>query len=448
MYISRYIVTQDYNGEKLLFSTLTTAIVSLENDIYTSIFENREFEKHGQLVEQLRGMGFIHDDSFDEFRQLEDIRKFAYDKNNEQTLYYMITPTLACNARCYYCFEKEVHHKTMSAQVARNVADFIVANRGQKEILIQWFGGEPLLAPDVIDLISDRLIAEGMEFSAKITTNGYLLDDATMKKATSKWKVKTIQVTIDGLEEEYNRIKNYVYEKGESPFRVVLRNIRNALSYDIFMRIRINVDLRNIQQAQNIIAFLKKEFAAYPNCGVYFAPINESEDVMPAISDTFSGASEHPLLTMLNFEEGYAGLGQSRLFIAEQPTTWSEILMKYYIHPIPVSCFGSCKCSLSIDSKGDIYICHRYFGRGEQYSSGNVTTGMLDNDITLRFRDYRVPASCEKCNLLPICQGGCRYNREAYGEGQACVPSKGAIKQLIVRAVEEMNQLAAQKNGV
>jgi len=355
---------------------------------------------------------------------------------------------LACNARCYYCFEKGVHHETMTNETAEAVAKHIIDNRTDSEILIQWFGGEPLLAPEIISIICDRLNENDIKYSSKITTNGYLLTDDIMKKATNQWNVNTIQVTIDGLEEDYNRIKNYVYKNSESPFKKVINNIKNALSYDIFMRIRVNMDLKNIPQAQKIITYLKKEFSDYANCGVYFAPINEVEDIMPAISDEFLNEKEHPLLTMLNYEDGYAHLGQSRLFLLDKPSTWDEILLKYYLHPIPVSCFGSCKCSMSIDSKGDIYICHRFFGKGEKYISGNVKTGMIENEIVRRYRDYKLPESCEKCSLVPICQGGCRYNRDAYGDKQACVPSKGAINELILRALGEMESLSENNDEI
>ncbi len=440
MYISKYIVVQDYNGEKLLFSTLTTAIVSLENNIYDSIFEKQDFSNI-ELVSQLKEMGFIHEDSFDELKELEQIRMAAYSQNNNKTLYYMITPTMACNARCYYCFEKNTHHRTMSVETAKKVAEYIVSNRVDDEILIQWFGGEPLLATHIIDLICSKLNVENIKYTSKITTNGYLLDDDVMRRAIEAWKTNTIQVTIDGLEEEYNKVKNYIYDTSESPFEKVINNIKNALSYDVFIRIRVNVDLKNIHKAKEVIAFLKETFGEYTNCGVYFAPINGEENTVPAISDEFFGSKEHPLISMLNFEQGYANLGQSRLFVLDKPSTWDEILLKYYIHPVPVSCFGSCKCSLSIDSKGDFYICHRYFGKGGKYSSGNVSTGLIQNEIACKYRDYRIPPKCEQCNLLPICQGGCRYNRDVYGESQACVPSKGAIKQLILKAIEEMQAL-------
>ena len=44
---------------------------------------------------------------------------------------------------------------------------------------VTWFGGEPLLAPDVIKALSEKLMAlakeQGADYSAGIVSNGYLL---------------------------------------------------------------------------------------------------------------------------------------------------------------------------------------------------------------------------------------------------------------------------------
>lgn len=71
-------------------------------------------------------------------------------------------------------------------KMSASVQDDVVALAGRmldasrtKDIHVTWFGGEPLLAPDVIESLSGRLMAlaeeRGGRYEASIVTNGYLL---------------------------------------------------------------------------------------------------------------------------------------------------------------------------------------------------------------------------------------------------------------------------------
>ena len=70
-----------------------------------------------------------------------------------------ICPTMGCNFDCPYCFEGH-RPGVMSAEVQ----DDVVALAGRmleaseaRALLVTWFGGEPLLAPGVIESLSGRL---------------------------------------------------------------------------------------------------------------------------------------------------------------------------------------------------------------------------------------------------------------------------------------------------
>ena len=63
------------------------------------------------------------------------------------------------------------------------------------------------MATDVIDYISKKLVQNHIRFTSKITTNGFNLTKEIVERAIKYWHTNKIQVTIDGLFEEYNRIK-------------------------------------------------------------------------------------------------------------------------------------------------------------------------------------------------------------------------------------------------
>lgn len=86
----------------------------------------------------------------------------------------VICPTMSCNFRCPYCFEDRVSG-TMSQQVQDDIvalAGRLFDMSGARAIQVNWFGGEPLLAPDIIESLSGRLIALAKERGAT-NASGY-----------------------------------------------------------------------------------------------------------------------------------------------------------------------------------------------------------------------------------------------------------------------------------
>lgn len=433
---SKFIIKQPgfSEGSVLIFSTMTTSIIEIEEKIYNSIFVNEQYEEYAEEVNELIDMGFLISDEQNELDLLEKLRIQTLRANNSSPSYYIICPTTACNARCFYCFEKGAVQKRMDKNTALAVANFILENHDQEHLVIQWFGGEPLLEPEIITYITDILHDNNISFDSKIITNGYLLNDGNVKLAINRWNVKIIQITIDDLENEYNRIKDYVYND-VNPFNTVMENITRGLKAGINLRIRINFNPLEYDKAIRTVEYLKNRFGTYKNFFVYLAPIDSSE--IPPITDEFKDSNEHPLISLLNAEEDFCSFGNYDK-ATDESSQYDAILRKYYLTPIPTSCYGGCESSLTIDSMGNIFNCHRLLGYKE-YASGNVFTGRITNEISEYYSSpYITNDECNNCTLLPLCQGGCKYRGFKYGNKHACTLIKGAVKELIKRAAKEI----------
>src|SRR5262245_26459110 len=71
-------------------------------------------------------------------------------------LHLILLPTEACNFRCVYCYESFAYGR-MEPWVVQGVKNLLsnrVANLDQ--LKISWFGGEPLLALDIIESIHEH----------------------------------------------------------------------------------------------------------------------------------------------------------------------------------------------------------------------------------------------------------------------------------------------------
>lgn len=436
---SQFIVEQPGFSENsvLLYSTFTTSMVELEKKLYDDIFVRLQYATYPEETASLSEMGFLVADDVDELGFLESLRIKTLASNDDSPSYYIVCPTTGCNARCYYCFEKGAVQKKMSKETAQAVAEYIYKNHDPNNLVIQWFGGEPLLEPETISYIVDYLKSRGVNFDSKIITNGYLLNDDIVERAAHQWNVKIIQITIDDLREEYNRIKDYVYTDVD-PFDIVMQNIQRCLQAQINIRIRINFNPLEYDKAVRTVDYLKERFGGDPNFFVYLAPIDSTE--IPAITGEFGTSQKHPLIALLDAEKDFCSFGNYDKRV-ENGSKYDAILRKYYLSPIPTSCYGGCESSLTIDSLGNIFSCHRLLGH-EEFSSGNVFSGRAKNEIALYYANPIIDdENCNSCNLLPICQGGCKYREFKYGKEHACTSVKGAIKELIKRAAIEINEL-------
>ena len=75
-----------------------------------------------------------------------------------KSLRLIIMPTEQCNFRCQYCYESFKFGK-MSLEMQDAIINFVRKNIYKyTEVHLDWYGGEPLLAFDVIQYISENVL--------------------------------------------------------------------------------------------------------------------------------------------------------------------------------------------------------------------------------------------------------------------------------------------------
>lgn len=439
---SMFNISQPYKENILLYNTLTTSLVELSETLYVSVFINNDFSY--PEVASLYEMGFLVEDSCDEVKLMEKIRCDVIQHSSSKISNIIIAPTLECNAHCFYCFENGFRKGKMSIETADSLVEFLKEHWNGDKLGITWFGGEPLLASDVIDYVSTKLNENMINYSCKITSNGSLFDRNMAQKAIKLWHVEKVQITVDAVGEEYNRIKCYD-KKYEDPFSLVMQNVSDALSLGIKIKIRINFDPEKQDKALEIMNYLLKYFKDQSNLKIYFAPIDADNEIVKNISDDFIEYDEHPYISLIKFGRKhhlYRGFPDMEDDISSnQEHDTYGLLKKLKIYPSPINCYATCPNVFSIGPDGGIYKCHRVLGRKE-YVSGNVKTGIEDNDAYKLFCNTDLTYDeCKSCSILPICQGGCKINAQLYSGKGACAPSKGIIKDLVLLYREDISKL-------
>lgn len=210
-------------------------------------------------------------ETVDRLRQINDLIK-------QQTSFtrYTILPTSACNAHCFYCYESDYPHITMTEETAEQTACFICAHSDSQPITISWFGGEPLVGRERIRQICRILTDKGVSFTSLLITNASLLTEELVSEAAAQWHLTHVQVTLDGTEAAYNQIKAYRHLVG-NPYQTVLRNIHLLLRAGINVAVRLNFDRHNLPDIRTLIDELAERFGPQKNLQVYARALFDDE---------------------------------------------------------------------------------------------------------------------------------------------------------------------------
>lgn len=272
----KYIISEKINDDILVFNLLTKEFLILDNYEFSCLRNGgiycSEFEK---LVKKW----FLVPEKTNDFilqTQLNNLFKNIKQKDYKDT--FLIFTTTDCNARCYYCFESGCTKISMSEQTAEKVAEYIINESKCNFVNIQWFGGEPLYNEKVIDIISEKLTESGIEFKSSMTSNGFLFNKENIRKSIEVWHLKDVQITLDGTEEIYNKIKRYIYNEA-SPFKKVWDNIGELLENGIDVCIRYNMDMYNEKDLYTLTDDLIKEFGKFQNFSISAQIIMEHDNI-------------------------------------------------------------------------------------------------------------------------------------------------------------------------
>lgn len=258
--LSNYCVAEKTEDGILLFNLMTREMVLLTEEEYSRVTE----------LEELRQRWFVVPEQLDEQECMDFVRLVLQSRNNKKKaiVAYTIFTTTDCNARCFYCFELGRSRIPMSEEVAHKTADYIINHCNGEKVHLAWFGGEPLMNPVVIDIICDKLRQANIEYKSFMYTNGYLFNDELADKAVTKWNLKRLQITMDGTEDVYNRIKAYIYREG-NPYQIVMENIRRLVDRSIQVSVRLNIDLHNAEDLLKLADEFAQRFEGVGNLKVY-----------------------------------------------------------------------------------------------------------------------------------------------------------------------------------
>lgn len=196
---------------------------------------------------------------------------------NPSKLHLIILPTERCNFRCTYCYEDFAIGK-MKKPIQDAIVNFSKKRISDlKNFQLDWFGGEPLLAKNVIYYIMSEVLASvnergNINFNSEITTNAYLLDIDTFEKLINL-KVTNYQITLDGTLKFHNQTR--IKADGSGTFKKIWNNlikIKNS-SHNFHITLRVHITNKNVLDIQELLNQINESFGDDSRFSVFLKPV-------------------------------------------------------------------------------------------------------------------------------------------------------------------------------
>ncbi|SCG18993.1 uncharacterized protein GA0070610_5351 [Micromonospora echinofusca] len=357
----------------------------------------------GDREQRLTAAGLLVDAQRDEAAEvLAASRAAARDRRIRE---FVVMPSAYCNMGCGYCgqrHERSLLHSGHRAALTER-ADRAVGSGRYDALAVRWFGGEPLMAYAVLRDLSRSFTASadaaGVRYSARLVTNGVLLDVRKLRTLHGECRVERIEVTLDGPAAAHDAGRPL--KRGGGSFHQIVGVLAAALAEPelagLRFVVRTNVGVHNAELAEPFAAALAGAGLAHDRVVCYPAPIH-------------------------SWGNDVTDMAVSRRAMADAELAWFAAYRRHGLRfsllpsaPRPVVCAATTRHSEVAAPDGRIYSCTEQPlvpGVSDDHLGRLSTLDPAELRPTGAFDDWydTVDAgatACRDCAILPVCGGAC-----------------------------------------
>ncbi|MFC1841125.1 geopeptide radical SAM maturase [Thermodesulfobacteriota bacterium] len=375
-----------------LFSTYQLSKILINEEIYKSMEQGTLSSVNEEI---LASIGMLVPDREEEKKSVLTL----LDKINKMGpgMDFIVVLNLDCNFACKYCFEGELKGDLyMSGETADQLIGFIKGRFAddKKTLIVDFYGGEPLLSLDLIKYISRELKSfteeRGASYNFTLVTNGALLKRKTAQELADLG-LKSVKITLDGPKEIHNR--NRPFKSGAPSFDTLIKNIKDT--WDIIkVNLGGNFEISNYRDFPKLLDYLDHEGLTPEKLGmIKFDPVAKRPE---------------RVMNPTDYRGGCMSLNEPWLLDATEVLR-EEILKRGYITPSMSHklCMVESRHSYVVNYDGTLYKCPGFIGM-EEFIVGTLEEGVSDYTESHNLGMWKND-ECADCVYLPLCYGGCRY---------------------------------------
>jgi uncharacterized protein len=358
----------------------------------------------------------------DEYRRIQ--QGFGREHYRDDRLELILLASEDCNFRCEYCYE-DFLRGTMKPWVREGVKSLINSRLSKlRSMTVYWFGGEPLYGLEAIQDLAPFFLEvakrNSISFTSNMTTNGYLLTPDVAEKLLS-WEVRRFQITLDGAPQDHDR--NRPTRDGQGSFATIFDNLLalKSIRQNYRVDLRVNYDPRNSQHLQQFLDLVEARFQGDPRFRLRFRPVGKwggsndenldvcGRDEAERIEDELRAEALRRGLKLSDSIQEIKGMG-ARVCYAARP------------YNLIIGATGKVmKCTVDLDKKDRNVV-------GSLSATGEL---QLDEDKMALWTEpaFESDSKCQKCVVLPTCQGiSCpivRFDQDR----SPCIPLRHKVKK-------------------
>lgn len=303
--------------------------------------------------------------------------------------------TRQCNLGCLYCIldhEPDKMNRTTAMQVDRFWTKMI-KQRKPARVRDVYSGGEVMLCPDVILESAGRRFyfcdALGTDWAFSIISNGYLITPAVVSRM-KEVGLESVRISMAGPAEIHNRLRPL--KTGADTYETIMRNME-AISglTSIFVECQFDAGSDDYIRVPEMLADFRKRGIEVEN--VHFTPILPKQ----GRSEFRCGVGDPEKLLFLMHEAEKFGFKQFN----KAPSN---------------GCMTDYLANMVFDTDGKFLRCP---STQKEFIYGDAAQG-IDSSARSQLLERQYLDKCLKsCELLPLCNGGCRLNSLSTG-GSFC----------------------------
>ncbi|MCX8041064.1 MAG: radical SAM protein [Thermodesulfobacteriaceae bacterium] len=181
------------------------------------------------------------------------VKEFAehlrYSKEAHRRPVVVWNVTKACNLKCSHCYASSDASPSSEELTTKEGLSLLEDLAKFRVPVILFSGGEPLIRPDILDLIKK---AVDLNLRTVVSTNGTLID-LNLAKELKKLGVSYVGISLDGVGEVHDRFRG---EKGA--FEKVLKAVENCLRESLKVGLRFTINRFNVLEIPKLFDLVKE----------------------------------------------------------------------------------------------------------------------------------------------------------------------------------------------
>ena len=292
--------------------------------------------------------------------------------------------TAACNLSCRYCracATPSPDPDELSLEEAQAFLDSIVP----LQPMLILSGGEPLLRPDIFQIIR-HAVSLGLRVS--LASNGTLITPEVADKIAASG-VSRVSISLDGASAE-----KHDQSRGPGTFRAALNGMEN-LRGKVDFQINFTVTKKNESEVPNIYDLAEKVGARALHF-FFLVPTGRGQE-----EDQISPERQEELLLQIDRERAQRGI-DVQVTCAPQYAR----LAKPGIGRGKGGCLAG-KNFVFVSRKGDVYPCGYFPLRVGNIRDRNFVEIWENSPELHALRERKLEGKCGRCSFARVC-GGCR----------------------------------------